>query len=196
MKKRFDIVRRVSSKFFELKLWSCSRRCSNIDFHPVTVWERSGILSHMFWWFWIHENWKFSLFCRKYMKSCLAELGVDQIGGSLWPFDADVGYIMVIDAAGRVYHLRRSQSLQAVHMTWWTCGEFFYSLCGVKDLNWSFRPNQRVPARILDQLVSSHESFKIWLHSATTNLHCANPCRILPCSLCICCKWQDGKSDK
>ena len=79
VKKRFDIVRRVSSKFFELKLWSCSRRCSNIDFHPVTVWERSGILSHMFWWFWIHENWKFSLFCRKYMKSCLAELGVELI---------------------------------------------------------------------------------------------------------------------
>lgn len=74
---------------------------------------------------------KFSLSCRKYMKSCLAELGVE--------------LIKFIDAAGRVYHLRRSQSGQAVQMTWWTCGEFFYSLCGVKDLNVSFAPTRGFP---------------------------------------------------
>lgn len=75
---------------------------------------------------------------------------------------------------------------------WWV---FLFPLWCQRS-QFKFRPNHRVPARILDQLVSSHESFKIWLHSATTNRHCTNPCCILPCSICICCKWQDGKTNR
>lgn len=97
----------------------------------ATVWEKIGILPHMFWWLWIHENWKIQPFLSQVHEKLFSWAGsrVDQIH---W-------------CSRGVYHLRRSQSGQAVQMTWWTCGEFFYSLCGVKDLNLSFAPTRGFP---------------------------------------------------
>lgn len=95
------------------------------------MWEKIGILPHMFWWLWIHENWKIQPFLSQVHEKLFSWAGsrVDQIH---W-------------CSRGVYHLRRSQSGQAVQMTWWTCGEFFYSLCGVKDLNLSFAPTIGFP---------------------------------------------------